>query len=74
MSTELEEGCRAWCGRWPRARRDGDRGGPPGAVRRQPAAAARADGVARRRGPGQDQRRRRTAGVVQEALHIARRW
>lgn len=69
------EGCRAWCGRRPRpARHHGDRGGAAGAVWRLAAPAARADGVARLRGARQDQRARRPAGVMQEALHLAHRW
>lgn len=68
------EGCRAWCGRRPRARHHGDGGRPAGAVWRLPTAAPRADGVAGGRGAGQDQRARRAAGTLQEALHIAYRW
>lgn len=68
------EGCRAWCGRRPRARHHGDGGGAAGAVWRHAAAAARAHGDARRRRAGQDQRARRVAGNMQETLHIAHRW
>lgn len=68
------EGCRAWCGRRPRARHHGDGGGAAGAVWRHAAAAARAHGDARRRGAGQDQRARRVARYMQETLHIAHRW
>lgn len=68
------EGSRAWCGRRPRARHHGDGGGPAGAVRRQSAAAARADGNARRRGHGQDQRARRASRLMQETIYVAHRW
>lgn len=68
------EGCRAWCGRRPRARHHGYGGGAAGAIWRHPTAAARADGVSRRRGPGQDQRARWSARHMQEALYITHRW
>lgn len=68
------EGSRAWCGRRPRARHHGYGGGAAGAIWRHPTAAARADGVSRRRGAGQDQCARRAAGDMQEALHIVHRW
>lgn len=65
---------RAWCGRRPRARHHGYGGGAAGAIWRHPSAAARADGDSRGRGDSQDQRARRTSGIVQEAVHIAHRW
>lgn len=65
---------RAWCGRRPRARHHGYGRGAAGAIWRHPSATARADGDSRGRGDGQDQRARRTSGLVQEALHIAHRW
>ncbi|CAF4902664.1 unnamed protein product [Pieris macdunnoughi] len=67
-------GGRAWWRQEPRARHHGDGGGAARPIWGDAAAAARADGDARRGRNSEDQRARRPTGTLQETLHLTHGW